>query len=196
MNSDDYYRGLLARHGSTFRAYDCGSIVSQQARFRVLASMLTHPHASVLDIGCGVGDFVEWMPTWPNGDLTQHLDCRYHGIDVVPEMIAAAQDKHPQARFSVGELMTHTLSAEYVVASGLFQFSPLSEALERFQKMWSLCTKGMAVNFLRETTSEVEAKMDPARWTGYALKETPFVVLRADYLPNDFTLFLYREPTR
>src|SRR5213079_2270688 len=69
---------------------------------------------SINDYGCGYGALVDWL----DGGGRSY---RYHGLDVAPEMIALARERHggnAACRFTsaAGELQT----ADYTVASGIF----------------------------------------------------------------------------
>lgn len=59
---------------------------------QIVHSISLLPGVSVLDIGCGRGFFARWL-RW------SHLDCRYVGVDSVPEAIAAARQNAPQGEY-------------------------------------------------------------------------------------------------
>ena len=52
----------------------------------------------VLDVGCGVGDLYGYA-------LRQGLRVRYTGLDILPEMVAHARGRYPEARFEVGDAL-------------------------------------------------------------------------------------------
>ena len=184
MDTIAYYRNVLAQHGATYRGMDCGSAASHAARLRVLASMVQRYDETVLDVGCGVGHLIDYS--------TKIRKEHYRGIDRVPEMIATSRTRRPTWQFEVGDILQPNpeWAADYVLASGLFQFpSPWRNMM---QAMFSLCRKGMACNFLR-SGDVPESIAHPEEVLTEALAMTPWVTLRADYLPNDFTVFLYKE---
>lgn len=183
MDSLAYYRDLLAKHGPTHQAVDAGSEESHARRLRVLAGIVPHWHATVLDVGCGVGHLIDY------GMMIEKAG--YRGIDILPEMIAAARLRHPSWRFEVGDITKpdEKWQADYVLASGLFQFDGSFILLNN---MYTLCRKGMAVNYLRKGTKD-EFVSDPGIILQDVLTLTPYVALHAHYLPNDFTVYLYKE---
>ena len=180
----NYYKDLLAKHGSTHAAVDCGSQYTHQRRLQVLAEVIHNHTDSILDVGCGLGHFLDYGPACRKED--------YLGIDILPEMVEAALLRRPGWRFEEGDIHhpNPLWAADYVVASGLFQFPPVFA--ETFRNLFMLCKKGMAVNFLRIGSAN-EYVLRPEQVAYAAFELTPYVILRADYLPNDFTLYLYRE---
>lgn len=183
MDALRYYRDLLAKHGPTYRAVDAGSVGSHTLRLKALTDIIYGNLASVLDVGCGIGLLCEHLP----------LTHPYRGIDMLPEMITAAQQKYPTHHFEVGNWETPhpEWRADYVLASGLFQF-PTHDERDALRILFGLCRKGMACNFLRQGAAHENIKQ-PDLLLRFALTLTSCVTLRADYLPNDFTLYLYKD---
>ena len=65
------------------------------------------------------------------------------------------------------------------------------------ERLFDLARIGMAVNFLSRcavTRSPGRLYLHPADVLQFALKLTPAVRLDHTYMPNDFTLCLYRQP--
>ena len=183
----DYYSDLLAKHGPTYAAVDAGSQYSHQRRLQVLSDFIPDTHHTILDVGCGLGHFIDYGKNWRKEG--------YLGIDILPEMVEAACKRRPSWHFEVGDISKpkSEWAADYVVASGLFQFSYWPFHRDAIRSMFRLCRKGIAYNFLRAGDEEKEYIMKPQDALAQALQLTPWVTLRADYLPNDFTLYLYKE---
>jgi hypothetical protein len=107
-----------------------------------------------------------------------------------------------QARFVVGDALTWQADGEYdyVIASGIFGYhardtrARIQPTLER---LFAVAGTALAVNFLSgcaPTRSPGRLYVHPADVLQYALRLTPAVRLDHTYMPNDFTLFLYRNP--
>ena len=184
----NYYKDLLMKHGSTHAAVDCGSQYTHQRRLQVLADVIKNHTDSVLDVGCGLGHFLDYGPACRKED--------YLGIDILPEMVEAALLRRPGWHFEEGDIDNPNphWTADYVVASGLFQFADYNPDLrmDAVTTMFRLCRKAVACNFLRQGTNEEYVVQPEDAWRTYR-RLTPWITIRADYLPNDFTLYLYKE---
>lgn len=108
---------------------------------------------TLLDVGAGLGDFSRYL-----GDHG-FSDIRYHGIDVVPEMVAAARKKFPGVDFRVADFASPLFADEYdyVVCSGALNIITEKNAADhdRFvknfiRKMYDSSRLGCAVNLLSE----------------------------------------------
>jgi len=111
----EYYAGKLAAHGPTAPGVDWNSETSQALRHRQFLRLFADEHAaSILDLGCGYGDFLPF--------LRQHgFTGTYVGYDVAPEMIEAARRLHGEGSdraWRVGAVPDET--ADYAIASGIF----------------------------------------------------------------------------
>ena len=83
-----YYDAALARHGPTARGVDWRDAASHRLRHvQFLRLVARDPDASVLDLGCGYGDFLDVLRA------AGHRG-RYLGCDLAPGMIAAAKALH------------------------------------------------------------------------------------------------------
>lgn len=111
----DYYSQKLAQHGDTPRGVDWNGEESQLLRFEQLAKIIGTADAFTLnDLGCGYGALFDYLaPRYPR--------LSYLGLDVSPDMIRTAQQRHagrPQARFMIGAEPDSVV--DYGVASGIF----------------------------------------------------------------------------
>lgn len=195
------YTRLADEHGLSPQALDWGSRQSQQLRFRVLAEVGDLNDCSLLDVGCGQGDFYQWL-------VESNTPVRYHGLDITPRMIedcrrrfdAAASN---QARFAVGSLPhlpeAFDQSYDYVMASGIFAHrrQQAGEFLQQMvTHMFERCRLAAAFNSLSDWAGEKEGRefhADPCEVLHLARRLTPHVALRHDYHPRDFTVYLYKQ---
>jgi ubiquinone/menaquinone biosynthesis C-methylase UbiE len=188
------YSGLVRKYGDDVRALDWGSRSSQEKRFQVLEEIGCLNGASVLDVGCGLGDLYARLKA--NGMRT-----RYTGLDITPEMIEMARKRFPEAQFCVGDLLnpSHPIqSHDYLVSSGIFakrRTAPLEFLKAMAGRMFRLSKRGVAFNCLSawaEHKEKGEFYADPLKVLDYCRGLTPWVVLRHDYHPRDFTIYMYK----
>jgi SAM-dependent methyltransferase len=111
----DYYTSRLDQHGTTPRGVDWNGPESHVLRHRQFMRLLEgSSHASVLDLGCGFGDFFSFL-------RKQGHRGAYIGYDISPNMIVQAEQLHGESadcRWRVGAKPAE--SADFAVASGLF----------------------------------------------------------------------------
>ncbi len=179
---------------------------SQWLRFEVCTSALDlDTVGSVLDVGCGLGDFLAFCRRRGFGGS-------FTGIDLLPSMIDTARLRHPAdpaARFEVAnllELPPHIAHQRFdlVVACGSLSLrvphydAYLNAALTA---LWSV-TAGALVLVLPSSRAPKRVAgieddfvcHDPAKLRARALHLSPYLCLREDFLPTDLALYLYRNP--
>ena len=192
-----WYEENVRRFGYGYRSLGFGQRESQRKRFEAVLRHAPLNDKSVLDAGCGFGDLLPYL-------RSRGINPRYSGIDICPPMIARCHRRFPASarRFVVADVLDYRPQERYdhVVASGLFGLN-VPGAKERIrptlERLFGWCRNGLVVNFLsRRTRKPARARLyvEPGDMLEYALELTPAVRLDHSYLPNDFTLHLYRTP--
>lgn len=186
-----HYAPLVAQHGGSYRAVDWGSEAGQQKRFRVLLESCDFRRARVLDVGCGVGALVAHLQQ-------AEFAGAYCGIDLVPEMVTAAKRLHPKADFREENLAdcARDFAPDLVVASGLFTFADEAELKATVRALFAATRRVVAFNSLSAWAPQTEPGeyyADPTEVLRFCRELTSRVVVRHDYMPHDFTVYLYRE---
>ena len=110
-----YYASKLEAHGPTAQGVDWNGTDSHEQRHRQFLRLLDgRPNASIIDLGCGFGDFLRFLRA------VDHRG-RFTGYDIAPSMIARARELHGEGddhQWRVGAEPTEI--AEFAVASGIF----------------------------------------------------------------------------
>lgn len=192
-----WYEEHVRRFGYGYRALGFGRRASQEKRFQAACALGSFHGASVLDVGCGFGDLLAWLNA-------RGMHPRYSGIDICAPMIERCRKRFPAeaGRFAVADVLAYQPAErfDYVVASGLFGYAASTTEARiwpTLERLFSWCGVGLAVNFLSARTprrSPGRVYVEPAELLDAALRLTPAVRLDHSYLPNDFTLCLYRTP--
>lgn len=189
-----FFRLHLQLHGPNWRGLGWQSQRNQQRRFAVLLEVGQLANTRVLDVGCGVGDLYNYM-------RRRGLRVTYTGVDILPEMVAHARKRYPEAQFEVRDVL-QGLGCErfdYVLCSGAFNVNfgrNLAAVQEVLRELLRRCIRGVAINFLSTQAPERDAILfnyDPETLFAYCRTLTPHVRLLEGYLANDFTLYLYPE---
>jgi tRNA G46 methylase TrmB len=100
------YQQRIAEHGATFASLNSGSEEKQAIRQWVHASALRGKRPSILEVGCGLGDFYKYL-------IEQRRDCSYHGYDIVPEYVAECWRVYPKSKFEVRNIFLDGIDGSY-----------------------------------------------------------------------------------
>ncbi len=192
-----WYEEKVRRYGYDHRGLGFRNKSSQEKRFEALAELGDFDGARLLDVGCGFGDLLAFLQE-------RGVSPRYTGIDVCEPMIERCRERfdNDDAIFRVADVMEFAPAEkyDYVVASGLFGLDA-EGARDRIrptlERMFAWSAEGMAANFLSsrsESPAEGRIYVEPWKALEAGLALTPAARVNHAYLPNDFTLYLYREP--
>lgn len=197
-NTIERYRSRYQVHGYSPKTlgWDKGR---QFIRFDVLTSRYDFTGKRILDIGCGFGDLnltlrEKFGPTYS-----------YLGIDLVDDLVGEARRRYGNDRvhFEVGDFLALPLAADfdYVVASGVFNHrleAADNEVVieDSIARSLELARDGLAFDFLSDKVDyrhEHTFHSAPERILAMAYRHSRNVVLRNDYMPFEFSLFLFRD---
>lgn len=189
----EYYERLIRQYGHHPRACDYGRPQSQEIKFRVLGEVMPLAGCSLLDVGCGFADFATYLQQNFSG-------VTYSGIDLCDSMVAEAQRSHPELDLRNENLLDVSFhrSFDVVTANGTFYLlgdQAWSMMRKMIERMFSLVTSALAFNSLSSWASDQkpsEFYAEPARVLQFCRELTPWVVLRHDYHPRDFTVYMYK----
>ena len=145
----DTYNKMLSSGVDDAERVGWGSVDSQEKRFGVLTEIGDLDNGSILDVGCGLGAFVDYTHK-------AHLNLSYTGVDINLNMIEEAQKKHSDVEFIHTDITYdgHTLNDrrfDYVFLSGALNLSADKhhDTIEIIMKeMFVLANKGVAITFL------------------------------------------------
>jgi SAM-dependent methyltransferase len=207
----EYYENLLNQHGDHYLSLDWKSPSSQKMRYDAFIDLFAlgkkKKDISVLDLGCGFGDFYGYLK---NEGWVEDKKIKYIGYDINPKLIEKAQKKYPEARFEVQDIMEKKAfpKFDYIFSSGIFNicFSQSNDHMEYVRemiiRMYDLSESGMASNFLSVNGAylmdEKELKQKqyfyfrPEDLVNVSRFLTNRYLLRHDYHPGDFTLYLLK----
>lgn len=166
------------------------SAESQRIRFEVLCQIAEDFFkSSLLDVGCGLGHLIDYLQS-------NQFSGVYKGIDTVAQMIFQAKKRYPLFDFETNDLdAMQSVAYDYVIASGIFTFVSWPAMQSTIEKLFLCSRKGVGFNSLSAFSVEKEEGIfypEPKSVFEFCKKFTPNVILRQDYMPYDFTIYLYR----
>lgn len=200
----DYYLPRLKFFGGGAAAAGWSTEGNQEIRFDALLAVCGDwTGQSILDVGCGTGDLLSFM------DSRALPYKSYFGQDVLRQSINTCRRRFPGIydNFSYAPVTvmadTYRTRYDYVVASGVFNLRTPNHhqiMLDSVKAMWCMCSKAVAVNFLkpshvRPESDDVILVADPLNRLDELtqLTGTEYWAIEEDYLYNDFTVYLFRS---
>jgi len=193
----NFYAERWQQFGYDTRSLGIGSRESQEVRFDVLTRIGDLHGASVLDVGCGFGDLHDFLEK-------RGIPVRYTGLDLQPAFIEEARRRHPGDEFVCADVEAFEPKEppDYIFISGTFNVKFREDqdtwVFGTLRRLFEKARCGLAINMLSTYYDPGHFRDDmfyckPERALAEAHAITRWVTLRHDYLPHDFTLYLYRK---
>jgi len=204
----DYKRENKKYYNETYRLFGEGEprVLWQQkecqrGRFERQASFFNYTDKSVLDVGCGYGDFYFYL-------LEQGMRPKcYIGVDLVHSHCKVARERLPKDAIVIeGDFLEKSIqNVELAVLSGALNvyFDNWQEtALLIMDKMWQLSKEAITFNIRSshglkgeyESKSRQIADINPSFWCEYAHQRTSRYGLYHDYVHYDYTVAMWKAP--
>jgi SAM-dependent methyltransferase len=190
----DFYGRHLRHHGDAPQAVrwtERGQRLRYQAFLSVCGDL---GGKTLLDFGCGKGDFHGFL-------RDRGVACTYTGVDIHPDLVAMARNKHPEAEFIATDIEEEPLGREFdvVVACGVFNLrvGGIRETVEAVLPLLFGCAReALHANFLsaRAPSRDIELHyVDPVRLLSFARERlAPGAEVREDLVPEDIFLSVRR----
>ena len=190
------YSDAVARHGrDDFRVLLWASPQTQEARFKAMVDLVDPVGKTVLDLGCGKADLLEFMIA---RDATPE---RYVGIEGVRELADAASDKQmPGSRVIVADFVREPkrmqIGADVIYCSGALNTLAHAEFYSAIANAFRATNEALVFNFL---ASPMLAGANYLYWHGtsevmrFARTLTREVKKAEGYLAGDCTIALWKD---
>lgn len=190
----------MEQFGGTFDATLWRSREGQAIRFNTFCDFVDFTDTSILDVGCGVGDFAQFL-------IESGVSfSRFHGIDAMQEMIETAKNRNlPSCTFETIDVVTNQESMsgyDWLTFSGTLNAMVQNNAVALIDAAFDACTCGVAFNFLsnqsgRHPSDEdllPASRFDTPILLSHACTLTPHVEFTQKYLAgHDATIILRKQ---
>lgn len=194
----DFHEKAKEKYGTCVKSLGWGSKYSQEIRFKAMTEIGFKSKDTVLDVGCGFGDLVNYLEK-KNIKLQE-----YTGIDLDEYFIRQAKEYYEKNNTnfyncSLFEFQNNNCKKyDWVVASGIFSFDCKNwdkNVLSTMTTMFSLARKGISVNFLSSSSKKQKAGfkyVNPdCMVKNNVIGLSKNYVIKKNYKVNDFTLHVY-----
>lgn len=148
---------------------------------------------SILDVGCGFGDLYGYLSE-------QGIRVDYTGVDINRNFIRTAKEIYPDAHFIEADFEEALIRGKYdwSFASGIFNLKiddNRSFIENTLRKMFKLSKRGLAADFLDAGLAMKGWGLyyqDPQAMLDLCNEFSDHVLMRHDYLPSDFCVYVYK----
>lgn len=206
-NTIERYSHRYIDFGRDIKTLGWGSVDQQEYRFDRTVESADFSNKSILDIGCGFGDYKTFLQSKSIGFSS------YTGCDINPDLINEAKKQHSDREdFFVFDLSKDNADAyanqyDIGVMLGLLNFnlhSPETNLLYSelmIKNAFNLVKEVLVVDFLSNKISSSYPKEDfvfyhdPGTIVDFALSLSDNVVLKHDYVPipqKEFMIYIYK----
>lgn len=166
----------------------------QWKRFEALTSVAPLEGKSILDLGCGLGNLLDFL-------TERKWKGEYTGWDLSDKMIAHCQSRFPEKEFDTVNILDYDGSRKFdiIIGSGLFCVPLEDDSLydEIIKKMFGLCREAIAFNMI---STYVNYREDHLRYTNPCEifdfcknNLSRYVAIRHDYMPFDYAVYVYKR---
>jgi 2-polyprenyl-3-methyl-5-hydroxy-6-metoxy-1,4-benzoquinol methylase len=189
----DYYQNLFEHYGLSPRSVGWGTKNGKQSiRFEILCGIGNLSNSSMLDVGCGFGDLYGFLKS-------KKIKLNYHGIDINENLIEMGKKIYPNAflEYRDFEIQKFNKKFDWVLSSGITSHgSTYSHLTNIMKEMFNICKKGFSMNFVSNNVNYKSNDLfysSPEKIISIVKKFSNRYVLRHDYMPYEFTLYVYKN---
>ncbi|MFH1282522.1 MAG: class I SAM-dependent methyltransferase [bacterium] len=190
------YTDRFKKFGIDIKTLASGDTSRQKIRYDVFLRIGELNGASLLDVGCGLGDFYQYL-------LDKGIKLEYTGIDICPAFIDVCKQRFPNGTFLVADIQTDTLGKhyDYIISSQTYnnkleKEDNMTVVHDVLKKCYSVCKKALAFDFITSYVDYKEERLyyySPEKIFTFCKQITKRVALLHDYPLYEFAIFLYKD---
>lgn len=188
-----HYENCFEKYGATHKGVDWPSEDQMLLRYNELLKIVKSTPCTLLDFGCGLAGL--------RGVCNENI--KYFGLDISRKFIDYCESKYKDNRFFCIDVLKTPLDMkfDYIIMNGVLtaKFSLTHEemmdyAKQLIKKCFSMCNKGLAVNFTSPFATKHKDKLFCPHFSEIIEAEvsTNFVV-KHDYLSYEYAIFFNKQ---
>jgi SAM-dependent methyltransferase len=197
----EHYDKCFQEHGDSNLGVDWPNYQDTLIRHEVMLELIKEQDCSLLDFGCGLGHFFEYIKS---NTLLPHI--KYSGLDISKGFCEACKVKYPYLDFYCLDILQedNLPNFDYIICNGTFTEKrdlTQEEMMEFFTsalvKLWNKCDKGIAFNLMSkhvdwERDDLFHVSLDKLGWFLKDNLSRNFVI-RNDYKLYEYTVYVYKN---
>lgn len=197
----EHYDKCFKEHGDSNLGVDWPNYKDTLTRHQVMLDLTQGEDCSILDFGCGLGHFYDFLKINGHNNFIQ-----YSGLDINEGFYNTCKTKYPYLNFYHVDILqdNNIPNFDYIVCNGTFtEKRDLSqdEMMEFFTsaitKLWDKCDKGIAFNLMSkhvdwEREDLFHVSLDELGWFLKKNLSRDFVI-RNDYKLFEYTTYVYKQ---
>ena len=193
-----YYESKMGQGLPDYGVLGWESEKAQQLRFDMLLNAVPLEGKALLDIGCGMGNLLEYLDS-------KGINVKYTGVDILQSMIEYAECKRLNGEFCCLDVFDDNSfngrSFDIVYTSGIFNLNLGNNReflLKALNKMLDFAKDAVVFNLLHKDSPDREDKYfyyDPEE-VRELLENFPGIEkvnIKEQYLNNDFTVVCHKK---
>jgi SAM-dependent methyltransferase len=204
LNIANHYKECFLTYGDTHLGVDWPNKEDTIKRHEVMYEIINRGNTkidetTILDFGCGLGHFYEWL-------LTKNKKPKYYGLDINTEFYDICKIKYPNVTFYNLDILTNEElpNFDYIIINGVFTEKRDLTQEEMFdffktviKKLWVKCNKGLSFNLMSkhvdwERDDLFHVSLDELGWFLKDHLSRDFII-RNDYKLYEYTTYVYKK---
>jgi SAM-dependent methyltransferase len=203
----EHYDNCYKEYGDSHLGVNWPNYEDTLTRHEVMLGVIKKDYkCSILDFGCGLGHFYEYLKK--TGNL-EFID--YSGLDINKDMILKCKEKYPYVNFFSSNIHRNTFDADifdiyrwdYIIMNGVFTVKgALTQAemndffASTLDKVWEKAKKGIVFNCMSKVLDYEREDLfhvgfdTLSKWIYDNL--SPNFTFRQDYGLREFTCYVYK----
>jgi SAM-dependent methyltransferase len=195
----EHYDNCFKQHGDSNLGVDWPNYKDTLTRHQVMYELIKKDNSTLLDFGCGLGHFNEWL-------TNNNKKVQYSGLDINEGFYNACKIKFPNLSFyNIDIFKENNLpNFDYITINGVFtekQGLTQSEMMNFFTsaliKLWDKCDEGITFNLMSkhvdwEREDLFHVSLDELGWFLKRNLSRNFII-RNDYKLYEYTTYVYKK---
>lgn len=187
----NHYTDLYKKYGETPASLGWPK-GRQNLRFKIMSEIGELKNSKVLDVGCGFGDFFSYLKI-------KKKNVKYVGVDINPIFIDIAKSRHKNGTFFTRDIEKEKFRNffDWSFAIGTTNTGGTYDYIENsLKEMLRISKKGIAMDFMSSYVDfrrKGSSHFEPEKIFKIAKKLSKRVVIRHDYLPFEFCIYIYKN---